>query len=60
MAETGREYAFAEVEIGHSAAFLANDRCAAHSWPRWRSTPTAALAEERTVAALDINVELTG
>jgi hypothetical protein len=26
-----REYAFAEVESGHSAAFLANGRCAVES-----------------------------
>lgn len=31
----GREYAFAEVESGHSAAFLANGRCAIESAAVW-------------------------
>jgi hypothetical protein len=31
MSLLGREYAFAEVESGHSAVFLAHDRCAVHS-----------------------------
>ncbi len=42
-----RLYAFAEVASGHSAAFLANDRCMMHSRPRWGSTPPAAKAENQ-------------
>ncbi|HEY9100137.1 MAG TPA: hypothetical protein VIN38_14815, partial [Thiobacillus sp.] len=47
----GREYAFAGVKSGHSTVFIANGRCAVHSRPQWRRTPTAAMADERASPA---------
>jgi len=45
----GREYAFADVESGHSVAFLANGRCAADRRLNLLSAPPAPLADQLSV-----------